>query len=66
MRYQRHSSPSRPSLPRRRRLLLLAALLAACLLYGCVAGTACSPRGRLVFVPLAQIWGHSTTSVFLP
>ena len=44
-------------------LLLLAAVAAALfLLYGCVAGAVYSPRGRLVFIPLAQVSG----SVQLP
>ena len=48
-----------------RGLLLLAAAVAVMLffLYGCVAGTAYSPRGRLVFIPLAQASGSSTTSL---
>ena len=42
-----------------RGLLLLAAAVAVMLffLYGCVAG-------RLVFIPLAQVSGSSTTSLF--
>ena len=49
-----------------RGLLLLAAAVAVMLffLYGCMAGAAYSPRGRLVFVPLAQVSGSSTTSLF--
>lgn len=49
-----------------RGLLLLMAAVAVILffLYGCVAGTAYSPRGRLVFIPLAQVSGSSTTSLF--
>ena len=48
-----------------RGLLLLAAAVAVMIffLYGCVAGAAYSPRGRLVFVPLAQVSGSSTTSL---
>ena len=48
-----------------RGLLLLAAAVAVILffLYGCVAGAAYSPRGRLVFIPLAQVSGSSTTSL---
>ena len=48
-----------------RGLLLLATAVAVMLffLYGCVAGTAYSPRGRLVFIPLAQVSGSSTTSL---
>ena len=45
-----------------RGLLLLAVMLF--FLYGCVAGAAYSPRGRLVFIPLAQVSGSSTTSLF--
>lgn len=47
-----------------RGLLLLAVAVAVMLffLYGCVAGAAYSPRGRLVFIPLAQVSGSSTTS----
>lgn len=49
-----------------RGLLLLAAAVAVMLffLYGCVAGAAYSPRGRLVFIPLAQVSGSSTTPLF--
>ena len=49
-----------------RGLLLLAAAVAVMIffLYGCVAGAAYSPRGRLVFIPLAQVSGSSTTSLF--
>lgn len=36
----------------------------ALFLYGCVAGAVYSPRGRLVFVPLAQVSGSRTTSLF--
>lgn len=48
-----------------RGLLLLAAAVAVMLffLYGCVAGAAYSPRGRLVFIPLAQVSGSRTTSL---
>ena len=48
-----------------RGLLLLAAAVAVMLffLYGCVAGAAYSHRGRLVFIPLAQVSGSSTTSL---
>ena len=44
-------------------LLLAAVMLAVCLLYGCVAGAVYSPRGRMVFIPLAQSSGDSTTLV---
>lgn len=49
-----------------RGLLLLAAAVAVMLffLYGCVAGAVYSPRGRLVFVPLAQVSGSRTTPLF--
>ena len=49
-----------------RGLLLLAVAVAVMLffLYGCVAGAAYSPRGRLVFIPLAQVSGNSTTPLF--
>ena len=49
-----------------RGLLLLAAAVTVMLfcLYGCMAGAAYSPRGRLVFIPLAQVSGSSTTSLF--
>ena len=56
--------------PKRRILLVVLLLLAAAVavmlffLYGCVAGAAYSPRGRLVFIPLAQVSGSSTTSLF--
>ena len=33
------------------------------LLVAAVAGTAYSPRGRLVFIPLAQVSGSSATSL---
>lgn len=48
-----------------RGLLLLAVAVAVMLffLYGCMAGAAYSPRGRLVFIPLAQVSGSSTTSL---
>ena len=46
-----------------RGLLLLAAAVAVMLffLYGCVAGAVYSPRGRLVFIPLAQVSGSTTS-----
>lgn len=46
-----------------RGLLLLAAAVAVMLffLYGCMAGAVYSPRGRLVFIPLAQVSGSRTT-----
>ena len=49
-----------------RGLLLLAAAVAVMLffLYGCMAGAVYSPRGRLVFVPLAQVSGSRTTLLF--
>ena len=49
-----------------RGLLLLAAAVAVMLffLYGCMAGAVYSPRGRLVFIPLAQVSGSRTTSLF--
>ena len=56
--------------PKRRILLVVLLLLAAAVavmlffLYGCVAGAAYSPRGRLVFIPLAQVSGSRTTSLF--
>lgn len=48
-----------------RGLLLLAAAVAVMLffLYGCMAGAVYSPRGRLVFIPLTQVSGSSTTSL---
>ena len=48
-----------------RGLLLLVAAVAVMLffLYGCMAGAGYSPRGRLVFIPLAQVSGSSTTSL---
>ena len=51
-----------------RGLLLLAAAVAVMLffLYGCVAGAAYSPRGRLVFIPLAQVSGSSSTTSLSP
>lgn len=46
-----------------RGLLLLVAAVAVMLffLYGCVAGAVYSPRGRLVFIPLAQVSGSTTS-----
>lgn len=46
-----------------RGLLLLAVAVAVMLffLYGCVAGAVYSPRGRLVFIPLAQVSGSTTS-----
>ena len=48
-----------------RGLLLLVAAVAVMLFffYGCMAGAVYSPRGRLVFIPLAQVSGSSTTSL---
>lgn len=48
-----------------RGLLLLVAAVAVMLffLYGCMAGAVYSPRGRLMFIPLAQVSGSSTTSL---
>ena len=48
-----------------RRLLLLRAAAAAALFlfYRCPAGVVYSPPGRLVFIPLAQVSGSSTTSL---
>lgn len=46
-----------------RGLLLLAVAVMLFFLYGCVAGAVYSPRGRLVFIPLAQVSGSSTTSL---
>ena len=50
-----------------RGLLLLAAAVAADALFFSTAawhGAAYSPRGRLVFIPLAQVSGSRTTSLF--
>ena len=44
-------------------LMLIAAAVMLFFLYGCVAGAVYSPRGRLVFIPLAQISGGSMTSL---
>lgn len=44
-------------------LLLAAAAAALFLLYSCSPGVVYSPRGRLVFIPLAQVSGSSTTSL---
>ena len=60
----RHPQGRRHDLPHHRRgtlFLLAAAVVLLCLLYGCMAGAVYSPRGRLVFVPLAQACGGSTT-----
>ena len=48
-----------------RGLLLLVAAVAVMLFFlsGCMAGAVYSPRGRLVFIPLAQVSGSSTTSL---
>ena len=43
-------------------LLLAAAAAALFLFYSCSPGVVCSPPGRLVFIPLAQVSG----SVQLP
>ena len=44
-------------------LLLAAAAAALFLLYSCTPGVVYSPPGRLVFIPLAQVSGSSTTSL---
>ena len=44
-------------------LLLAAAAAALFLFYSCTPGVVYSPRGRLVFIPLAQVSGSSTTSL---
>ena len=44
-------------------LLLAAAAAALFLLYSCSPGVVYSPPGRLVFLPLAQVSGSSTTSL---
>ena len=44
-------------------LLLAAAAAALFLLYSCSPGVVYSPSGRLVFIPLAQVSGSSTTSL---
>ena len=44
-------------------LLLAAAAAALFLLYSCSPGVAYSPPGRLVFIPIAQVSGSSTTSL---
>lgn len=44
-----------------RGLLLLAVAVMLFFLYGCVAGAVYSPRGRLVFIPLAQVSGSTTS-----
>ena len=44
-------------------LLLAAAAAVLFLLYSCSPGVVYSPRGRLVFIPLAQVSGSSTTSL---
>ena len=43
--------------------LLAAAAAALFLFYSCSPGVVYSPRGRLVFIPLAQVSGSSTTSL---
>ena len=45
-------------------LLLAAAAAALFLFYSCAPGVVYSPPGRLVFIPLAQVSGSSTTSLF--
>lgn len=42
-------------------LMLIAVAVMLFFLYGCVAGAVYSPRGRLVFIPLAQVSGGSMT-----
>ena len=44
-------------------LLLAAAAAALFLFYSCSPGVVYSPPGRLVFIPLAQVSGSSTTSL---
>ena len=44
-------------------LLLAAAAAALFLFYSCTPGVGYSPPGRLVFIPLAQVSGSSTTSL---
>lgn len=44
-------------------LLLTAAAAALFLLYSCSPGVVYSPPGRLVFIPIAQVSGSSTTSL---
>ena len=44
-------------------VLLAAAAAALFLLYSCSPGVVYSPPGRLVFIPLAQVSGSSTTSL---
>ena len=44
-------------------LLLAAAAAALFLFYSCTPGVVYSPPGRLVFIPLAQGSGSSTTSL---
>ena len=44
-------------------LLLAAAAAALFLFYSCTPGVVYSPPGRLVFIPLAQVSGSSTTSL---
>ena len=44
-------------------LMLAAAAAALFLLYSCSPGVVYSPPGRLVFIPLAQVSGSSTTSL---
>lgn len=44
-------------------LLLAAAAAALFLLYSCTPGVVYSPPGRLVFIPIAQVSGSSTTSL---
>ncbi len=60
MRHQRRGHS--PAFFHHRGLLLLAALvLAVCLLYSCAGAPVCGPKGRLVFIPLAQIRWESMT-----
>ena len=44
-------------------LLLAAAAAALFLFYSCTPGVVYSPPGRLVFIPIAQVSGSSTTSL---
>ena len=44
-------------------LLLAAAAAALFLFYSCSPGVVYSPPGRLVFIPIAQVSGSSTTSL---
>ena len=47
-------------------LLLIALVLAICLLYSCAGSPVCGPKGRLVFIPLARAGEHLSLCKIIP